>query len=397
MAAAQVEMADWYGGEMCRFTNMLTRQMEGINRCGSYYYYNGLLPASFNTMWENNYANILAELQYIKEKSVENNFYHYEAAANTLLAFQLMQATDIWNDIPWTEALQGMENVTPVFDSPAAIYNEINEVLEMAILLLEGGNGGIGIEGDLIYSGDVEKWKKAAYALQARSALHWGMVDAANYTKAIAAVQNAFADKSDNFELGFPGTVGNEAPMFRFFRDRTGDMEFDPVVRQRMNTLNDTARLSVLDNPFYTTHPYFTADRREAMITYREIKFIEAECLLRTNGNANQIRNAYLEAIRASFEELGVESAYSDYIQQNQIDPGAGNITLEHILMQKYLGLYGQVEVYNDMRRTDFPNINPTSGTIIPVRLPYAEAEIVNNPNVPMVDIFQDRVSWDVN
>jgi len=397
LTAVEVEMADWYGGELSRFVNMITRQMEGVNRCGTYYYYNGLLPASFSTMWANNYANILAELHYIKKKSVENNFYHYEATANILMAFQLMQATDIWNDIPWDEALKGIDNRTPRFDSQTSIYNEINSLLADAILLLEGENGGFEIHGDLIYNGNTEQWKKAAYALQARSAVHWGFVDASNFTKAIEAAQKAFEGNEDDLALPFPGTAGNEAPMYRFFRDRTGDMEFDPVVRQMMTNLNDTARMGLLDKQFYTSHPYFTADRVEPMITYRELKFIEAESLLRTNGSAEQIRNAYLEGIRASFEHLGLENAYSNYVQQNQIDPGLGNITFNHILTQKYLGLYSLSEVYNDMRRTGLPNIQPTNGLTIPVRFPYAESEIAANPNVPIIDIFEDKVEWDVN
>jgi hypothetical protein len=279
----------------------------------------------------------------------------------------------------------------------SAIYAEANRLLEEAIPLLEGSSGGNELSGDLIHSGDAEKWKRTAYALLARSAIHWSGVDFENYSKAITAAQNGFTGNEDDMALPFPGTPGNEAPMYRFFRDRTGDMEFDPYTRQIMQDLNDTIRLDILDYPFYIEHVYFTANRVEPMMTYRELKFIEAEALLQTNANPADVRNAYLEGIRASFEHLGVESAYNDYVQQNQIDPGAGNITLEHILTQKFLGLYSLSEVYNDIRRTGLPYVQPTSGTTIPLRLPYPETEIAINPNVPNIDIFEDKVSWDVN
>ena len=397
LTSVEVEMADWYGGELSRFTNMLTRQMEGVARCGGFYLYSSYTPASANTMWENHYANILAELKYIQNEAIEKNFYHYEGVANILIAFQLMQAADVWNGMPWSEALQGLENISPVFDSQADIYTEANRLLSEAISLLEGSSGGNDIDGDLIYDGDANQWKKAAYALQARSAIHWSGVDAGNYTKALAAIQNAFSGNEDDLALPFPGTPGNEAPMYRFFRDRTGDMEFDPFTRQIMQNLNDTVRLITLDNIFYTDHPYFTANRVEPMMTYRELKFIEAESLLQTNSNPVDIRNAYLEAVRASFEHFGVENAYADYVQQNQVDPGVGNITLDHIMTQKFLGLYSLAETYNDIRRTDLPYVQPTSGFTVPLRLPYPESEIAVNSNVPTVDIIKDRVNWDVN
>jgi hypothetical protein len=109
-------MADWYGGELARFVTMLTRQMAGYGRCGSYYTYSSYLPSSTPTMWENHYANILMELKYIRDKAIENNFYHYEGVANILTAFQLMQGADTWNEMPWSEALQGLNNLTPVFE-----------------------------------------------------------------------------------------------------------------------------------------------------------------------------------------------------------------------------------------------------------------------------------------
>ena len=115
---------------------------------------------------------------------------------------------------------------------------------------------------------------------------------------------------------------------FDFFRDRTGHLEFDPGLRNRMNALNDTARLQLLDESFNEDHPFFTSNQELSILTYRELKFIEAECLLRTNGDASQIRAAYLEGIRASFEYFGVENEYQNFIQQIGVDPGIGNITV---------------------------------------------------------------------
>ena len=88
---------------------------------------------------------------------------------------------DIWNEIPWTEALQGLDVLTLAYDSQASIYNVVEELLSEAEVLLNGENGGFAITGDIIYNGDVEKWKKLVSALQARSALHWSLQNPQNY------------------------------------------------------------------------------------------------------------------------------------------------------------------------------------------------------------------------
>ena len=138
------------------------------------------------------------------------------------------------------------------------------------------------------------------------------------------------------------------------------------------------------------------------LISYREIQFIIAECLHRTNGSTTAIETAYLKGIKASFAEAGLtEAGYSAYVSQTDINPGGANLELEdHILTQKYIGLFVQPEVFNDLRRNDFPNITPTSGTQIPVRWNYSADELLFNSNAPedgATNLFTPRVGWDSN
>ncbi|MGB3463648.1 MAG: SusD/RagB family nutrient-binding outer membrane lipoprotein, partial [Cyclobacteriaceae bacterium] len=118
---------------------------------------------------------------------------------------------------------------------------------------------------------------------------------------------------------------------------------------------------------------------------------------LRTSGSAADIREAYLEGIEASFDEFGADG-YSAYVAQSSVDPGAGNITLEQIMTQKYIGLFVQPEAYSDWRRTGIPSLSPVSGSVVPVRWPIGSDEILFNSNAPRegdVNIFTDNVGWD--
>jgi hypothetical protein len=164
-----------------------------------------------------------------------------------------------------------------------------------------------------------------------------------------------------------------------------------------MTGLNDMDRLEILDQTFITSHPYMKADFRQDLISYREIQFIIAE----TSTDADEQHAAYLNGIKASFVEVGAtEAQYDAYVAQASVDPGAGNLDMEdHILTQKYIGLYVQPEVFNDLRRNDFPAITPTSGSVVPVRWNYPSDELLFNSSfsqfVTTHTLFSPKNSWD--
>ena len=131
-----------------------------------------LIPSSFSFLWENCYAEMLINARILQEKAEEQGSPHNHGVANILIAFILGQMTDVWNDIPWQEALQGPDNFKPKFDSQESIYEEILSLLSEAVTDLQKTEEPYGIEGDYIYGGNAEKWLKAAHAIKARYLLH---------------------------------------------------------------------------------------------------------------------------------------------------------------------------------------------------------------------------------
>ena len=394
LPAAEVFIVDATGGDFSRFTSVLTQQVEGVARQWvSINNYSNMIPATLNTTWNNMYENILVELIEIKTTSADNGFGTYEGVADVLLAYSLMLSADMWDNIPYTEAFQGVGNISPVFDSQASIYTEVNNLLTEGITLLTAGSdGGFPVGGeDVIYGGDLSLWIKAANGLLARMHLHQG-----NYAAALTAAGNSFDSPADNMAYTYPDAT-NSAQWFRFNRDRTGDIEFHGTMSAIMTGLNDTDRLAMFNPTFVTDHPYLIATYEQELISYRELKFIEAECLFRTGGTPAAIRDAYLAGIEASFAEVGVSDGYAAYVAQASVDPGVGNVTLDQIMTQKYIGLFTHPEVYNDWRRTNIPSLTPVTGANVPVRLPYGSDEHLFNENAPTeesVNIFTDRVGW---
>lgn len=98
------------------------------------------------------------------------------AKINQIFIFQ--RISDTYGAVPFSEALLAETgNVTPKYDSQQAIYTALLANLETAINALDASV--TTVSGDLYYSGNVTKWKKAGYSLMLRLAMRLTKVDAA--------------------------------------------------------------------------------------------------------------------------------------------------------------------------------------------------------------------------
>ncbi|MEM9326266.1 MAG: SusD/RagB family nutrient-binding outer membrane lipoprotein, partial [Bacteroidota bacterium] len=335
LAQVQIQLSDIQGGQFSRLNCMFTQQVEGVARQWETFNQYNIGFARFDFIWEDVYENVLIEIRSMEADATENGFNHYLGVLNVLEAYTLLLATDVWGDMPYTEALQGLDVLSPVYDSQSGvIYPRAYELLDNALSLFAGSPGPVtpGSE-DVYYGGDVASWTKAVYAIRARARLHDG-----DYAGALADVQQSFESAAE--EMSFQYSSASPAAWFRFNRDRTGDLQFHPTMRGIMDGLNDSLRVAIFGTNYeqHEEQPYLIDAYKEELISYREIKFIEAETLLRTGGAAADVEAAYLEAITASFEEVGLTAADAEaYAAQAIVNPGAGSIELEHIMTQKYI------------------------------------------------------------
>lgn len=395
LPSIELTIVDSYGGLWSNFGNMFIQQVEGVERQWESFNRYDIQPVRYNQPWTQMYENVFVELRSVSADATTNGYNHYLGIAKTLEAFALLMTTDVFGDAPYTEAGLGELNDTPAYDDQAnVIMPAISMLCTEALALfnnvpgsLEPGND------DVIYGGDIDKWKLAVHGILARTHLRLG-----NNASALAEAKLSYTSSSDNMAYQYPG-AGNDAPWYGFNDVRQGDIEFHPNMGALMTGLNDTDRLAVMNPVFDANHPYLTADQRVDLISYREMQFIIAE----TSTNAAEQHAAYLAGIEASFIELGLSATeYDAYVAQPSIDPGAGNLTTEQIMTQKYIGLFVQPEAFSDWRRTGIPSISAvpeSTSTVIPRRWFYPENEYLFNSNAPARDddlLFQ-RVDWDTN
>jgi hypothetical protein len=151
-------------------------------------------------------------------------------------------------------------------------------------------------------------------------------------------------------------------------------------------------------NTSYVGTLYAAPDAPLPLITFVEAKFLEAEAHLRA-GASGPAADAHNLAVITSIEQTTGAEAPADFVTEFASET-AGSITLEKIMMQKYIAMFIQIECYSDWRRTGIPNLSPNPNAIlpgIPLRLPTPQSERLYNSNAIVVGDPLIPVFWDQN
>lgn len=158
----------------------------------------------------------------------------------------LQQVTDVYGDIPYTEALQGKSGITqPVYDQQQAIYNTMLGELEAAIAQLSSAQGDAA--GDLYYKGDADKWKKFAYSLMLRMAMRLTKVDAATAKTWAekAAAGGTFASIADNAYIPTQNSTNHDNAQARVYNTDLYQTRWSKTFIDYLRA-NDDPRLGVI-------------------------------------------------------------------------------------------------------------------------------------------------------
>ncbi|TDB65175.1 SusD/RagB family nutrient-binding outer membrane lipoprotein [Arundinibacter roseus] len=370
----------------------------------------GTAQFSFNGFYSGPLANLELIIQLntdeaTKAVAAQNGANNNQiAVARILKAFMYWHMTDRWGDIPYSQALLGRENFTPVYDSQEAIYNSLFTELKEASAQITSGT----IAGDMLLKGNLNLWKKFANTIRLNMALRLSEVSPA---KARTEFASAFADgvissNADNVVFAFLADENNDNPWEDRFQTRLDFNVSKPMVD--LLKANNDPRLPIFADKAVLTQEYVgmpygleqgaagaipngqvsflgIAMRRQTspgyLMTYSQTQFMLAEGALR-NWISGDAETFYNEAIKASFDQYGVNSGtvHADYIAQSGVafDASKG---LEQIITQKWVALFlNGYEAWAEWRRTGFPVLTPPASTIspsgiIPTRQGYPTTE----------------------
>jgi hypothetical protein len=361
--------------------------------------------------WQGLYIESLADYQRIYKIGVETNNVNYQAVAIILRSWAFSLLTDIYGDIPYKDALQGLEgNLLPKYDKQKDVYTGLITELKAAGESINATDKSIAISGDILFNNDLTKWKKFANTLSLRILSR--MIDKADAPIDVKAeITRILSDPakypvigavSETVQLNYLDVTNNQNPV-NVNRKTRDDHRVSATLVNKLKALNDTrlpiyANLSTL-TPAYVGVPnglssseagklgleatsrvgaYFIAPNAPAVIiSYAELLFLKAEFAYKGIAAAGEAAKNYTDAITASHAQYKLAVA-PEYLTANALKAGTNGFT--QIMEQKWIALYGQgLEAWTEFRRTGIPALQPpllnTNQNVIPTRMPYPGSE----------------------
>lgn len=411
-----------------------TRSVYGLSSDGDWSAFYGILPEIMEIIR----LNIGEDKEsYTVYGSNENQI----AVATILKVWVFHNLTDTWGNIPYSETFNDAIT-SPKFDKQEDIYPALLQELKGAVALIDTNAPGF-TSGDLMYNGDMNKWKAFANSMRARIALRMSEVnpDLAKTEVADALGATVFTSNDDNAVIAFQNEEANANPLYIEFLTQQWTFIAEPLI-DLMNTYGSGSasnpsdpRTSIFAAPNgageYIGFPYglettdtfnYSIDDRSLpskitraidfpsyIMTYSELLFIKAEAEQRGwFGSITDAATTYSQAITASMEQWEVSSSETaTYLAQGDVQYNASNWK-KSIGEQKYISLFTQGgNAWSEWRRLDYPILNfPEAGllntTEIPRRYFYPTNEgAVNGDNLEQAiidmggDTFSTRMWWD--
>ena len=158
-----------------------------------------------------------SNLKDLYDKAMAAEAYHYAGAAKFMRAFGFMEMTDLYGELPYTEALG--ESVAPRYDTGKTIFLGCIAELEEAIELFQRDQSVSAAPlsvGDSWNDGDVNKWLKMCYLLKARWLNHLTKKQAGSYkdgkydaAEILSCLNKAQQSNSDNTMIRHTDTNGS--------------------------------------------------------------------------------------------------------------------------------------------------------------------------------------------
>lgn len=400
LTASEVQLGYTVGGaDVSLITGIFTQQITGSDRqfvpYGNYVF----TADNYTNVWANMYQTML-NLKQLKDMADKNGQKYYSGISGVLLAYSLGVTTDLWGDVPFSDAFQGESlKFKPKYDSQQTLYTTIDGLLTEAITNLNTPSANAGLRpgnDDVIYNGVPGKWIKFANSLKLKFLLHQSKVDNTVASKIIAGLGAAggiLTSNSDNAAVNFLQDEARANPLYQFFTQRDGYATLESTGSDMLSALNDPRAGQYIGSNFNIGSYLGTQSSPVNLMTATEVKFIEAEARAIVNDPGTEA--AYNAAIDLSFDQLGLTGSATYRAQPAVAYSTAAGTAVQKVINQKYLALYLQGEVYTDWRRTGFPVLTPNSSTRpIPRRYLYPQTELsFNSANVP-TGITQDTPVW---
>jgi hypothetical protein len=365
--------------------------------------------SDFQNLWSVNYSRGVVNLNQIIKLADASENPNYKGVALVWRSWLFSVLTDVYGDIPYSQAGNISEYLLPKYDTQKDVYVGVLNDLKTAQDALNPS--GKAIAGDILYGNSIASWKKFANSLRLRIALRIADREPELARQTIAAIQaeglGYISTNSEIAQLVYKASP-NQNPISNLFDTRPDEHRVSKTLVDQLTALNDP-RLAVYAQKAVATQTYvgaanglvsnlpgkdqvsklgsyFVAPTAPAIIlSYAEVLFNRAEAAAR-GFTAENAATLYNQAVEASLAQYGVSATeIATYKANPAVQYNPVNYK-KSIGDQKWIALYSQgLEAYTEWRRLDFPQLTPSVGGVlsgqIPVRFFYPGTEQSLNPD----------------
>ncbi len=439
---------------------MATMQIGGERGSGDKYMYH---LDSFNALWDRYPTLVLKTISEVIRQTgpdgASPSSVNLQHVAQVMHALSTHLLTDMHGNLPYTEMNKGIEGIFfPKYDPQESIYRAMLAKLQTAANTIGTGTDDIG-SADVIFGGDLVKWRKFANSLMLRLAMRVSNVDAGTAQQFVqAAISGGVMESNDDmawiqmadgpsdwfnknglsralnpFDWGANNMISktlvdwlyqNDDPRLEIYSARgpwEGPWDFNPDNQVGMpNGLDEAMMRDWLgqtepvdrEGQFSRLNPELLDDADPFIfMTHAEVEFLLAEAAMKGWHTGDPVEH-YNNGVRSSMKQWVIFNP-SKTITDAEVDaylaahPFDGSMEMLHT--QHWAANFMQwFEAYANWRRTGFPVLTPTnypgnySGGQIFRRIEYSTVEIANNEanlvsGGTSPDDVMTRIWWDVN
>jgi hypothetical protein len=386
-------------GDLARLVAMWMQTMAGTDRQFLSYGTYVIGDADYEGEFSRPYRPTLLDLRSVESVETESGDRAFVGIAQVMEAWLMGTVTDIWGDVPYSQAAKPDSFPTPAYDPQADVYAGLQSLLDDAISNLAAGGAGPG-PAELVYDGDADAWTELAHTMKARLYLHVAEKDPSAYQKALDEAELGISSNSNDYVIPYTATTGQDNNWHQFMiRERAGyvspgknlvDMltaASDPRLQEYFVHGDDpsiigaapgegvTGRLAALNPAGRGAQDY-----QQPLVTYNENLLIKAEALYQTEDEEGA-----LDALNEERAAWATATPWHKAVSLPALSGLSGDALLEAIMKEKYIVLFQNLESWNDYKRTCIPALTPAAGNDeVPGRLPYGATEKqTNGDNVP--------------
>jgi hypothetical protein len=379
---------------------------------------------SMDAIWNTLYASVISDAKsmYLLAEAEENTNLMAISLVLQANAFQIL--TDLYGPIPYTESCNPTI-LKPAYDSQEVVYDGIIDLLTQAETLLASGSGVVPASSDLVYAGNVSKWRKLANSLKFKALMRISKAPGQSVSAELQALVNGgqlFSSNDDSAQLIYLAAQPDSNPIYEtiIFTNRTEYKLSSVMIAGNYNAttnpngfkgltfLNDD-RLEVFAQKNTAGNYVGNIPGVENVSTYgafsslgtkyldptlpgvilsnAQVQFLLAEAANEgyITGGVVDAQAYYFKGITANFEFNGISGLANAYIGQANIGFAGQVVGRQKIAEQSWIALFGQgFEAWTEYRRTGFPVLSAVANaapgvTVVPTRIRFNSLEVSLN------------------